>query len=301
MLKFNRESPLLYLSRGLVPRALILVIAAIALMAADQQSGALAGMRGTLMAIVYPTEWLVSAPSTAARNFSANFTARSKLLAENQRLKHDYLLAQIQLERLESAQQENRRLRALLSAVGTMRGHVVAVSVIAMNTAPFANRITINAGRNIGITKNQPLIDAKGIVGQTLHVGPNTSQVMLITDPASAVPVEVARTGLATVAVGTGSLNRMALPYLPNNADIKPGDRLVTSGLGGVYPRGYPVGVVVSVTPQPGDRFAKIEVMPFAQLGREREILLYFAGSSTGDTGDTSGAATGSAAPGAKR
>ncbi|MGH7056780.1 MAG: rod shape-determining protein MreC [Acetobacteraceae bacterium] len=265
-----------------MPRALILVAAAIILMAADQHSGALGGMRGALMAIVYPTEWLVSAPSTAVRNFSANFTARGKLLAENRRLKHDYLVSQIQLERLESAKQENRRLRALLSAVGTMRGHVVAASVIAMNTAPFANRITINAGRNIGVAKGQPLLDAKGIVGQTLHVGPNTTQVMLITDPASAVPVEIARTGLATVAIGTGKLNSLSLPYLPNNADIKPGDRLVTSGLGGIYPQGYPVGVVVSVTPEPSDRFAKIKAAPFAQLGREREVLLYFSGANTG-------------------
>jgi rod shape-determining protein MreC len=280
MLKFNRENPLLYVSRGLVPRALVLVVAAIALMAVDQHSDSLAGLRGALMNIVYPAQWAVSAPSTAARNASDNFASHSQLLAENKRLKHEYLLSQIQLEQLESAKQENRRLRALLSAAGTMRGRVVAVSVLAMNTDPFANRITVNAGRNVGVAKGQPLIDATGIVGQTLNIGAFSSQILLITDPASAIPVEVARTGLATVAVGTGNLNRIKLPYLPNDTHVKVGDRLLTSGLGGVYPRGYPVGVVTSVTPQPGDRFAKIEAEPYARLGREREVLLYFSGAS---------------------
>ncbi|MGH8272815.1 MAG: rod shape-determining protein MreC [Gammaproteobacteria bacterium] len=279
VLKFNRESRLLYITRGLLPRTILLAAAAIALMAVDQHGAVLAQMRGVLMTIVYPTEWLVSAPANTARTFSSNFTAHRSLVAENRRLKHDYLLAQIQLERLESVKRENRRLRELLNAAGSMRGRVVAASVLAMNTDPFANRITINAGHNTGVVKEQPLLDAYGIVGQTLHVGPITSQVMLISDPASAVPVEISRTGLATVAVGTGNLNRITLPYLPNSADVKAGDKLLTSGLGGIYPRGYPVGVVTSVTPQPGSQFAKIEARPFAELGREREVLLYFTGA----------------------
>lgn len=279
MLKFNRESRLTYVSRGLLPRALLLAAAAIALMVTDQHLGALAPIRGVLMTVVYPAEWLVSAPNVAARNAAANFTNRRTLLAENRRLKHDYLLAQIQLEQFESVKRENRRLRTLLNAAGSMRGRVVAASVLAMNTDPFANRITINAGRNIGVRKGQPLLDASGIVGQTLHVGPISSQVMLISDPTSAVPVEISRTGLATVAVGSGNLNRITLPYLPNNADVKVGDKLLTSGLGGLYPRGYPVGVVTAVTPQPGSQFAKIGARPFAELGREREVLLYFGGT----------------------
>lgn len=278
MLRFTPRQRLLQSPRGLALRTLALALAAVALMLLDQHYGLLPRVRGALMAAVYPTQWLVNAPAAGLRELGTDLAARASLLAENRRLKREQLLASARLEHLASLEAENQRLRALLNTAGSMRGRVKVASVLSIDADAFANRITVNAGRNAGVRKGQPLLDANGIVGQTLQVGPLSAQVMLITDTASAVPVEIERTGLATLAVGTGSLNLLSLPYLPNNADIKPGDRLLASGLGGLYPRGYPVGVVTSVTPQPGRRFADVEAQPLARLGREHQVLLYFAG-----------------------
>ncbi len=278
VLRFSPRQRLLQSPRGLALRTLALSLAAVALMLMDQHYELLPRVRGALMAAVYPTQWLVNAPAAGLRELGADLASRASLLAENRSLKHAQLLASVQLERFDSLETENRRLRALLNTAGTMRGRVKVASVLNTNTDAFADRMTVNAGRSAGVYKGQPLLDASGIVGQTLQVGPISAQVMLITDPASAVPVEIERTGLATLAVGTGSLNLLSLPYLPNNADVKPGDRLLASGLGGLYPRGYPVGVVTAVTPQPGRRFAEVEAQPLARLGREHQVLLYFAG-----------------------
>lgn len=277
MLSFSHESRFLRLLRGLAPRALILAAAAIALITVDQHGNSLAPVRSALMGVVYPTQWLVSAPSAGIHELSTMLASRSRLLTQNKRLKHDYLLAQMQLEQLEALRRENRRLRELLNAASTMRGRVAVTTVLSINTSPFANRITINMGAHQGVGKSLPLLDARGIIGQTLHVGALTSQVMLITDPSSAVPVVIKRTDTATIAVGTGSLNLLSLPYLPNSTHVKAGDILLTSGLGGVYPQGYPVGVITRVTPQPDQRFALVEARPLAKLGRENQVLLYFA------------------------
>lgn len=278
MLRFTPRRRLLQSPRGLALRTLVLALAAVALMLMDQHYQLLPRLRGALMTAVYPTQWLVSAPAAGLRDLEADLSSRAALLAENHRLKHAQLLANVQLERLDALEAENRRLRALLNTAGRMRGQVKVASVLSMDANAFTNRITVSAGRNAGVRKGQPLLDANGIVGQTLYVGPISTQVMLITDTASAVPVDIERTGLATLAVGTGSLNLLSLPYLPNNADVKPGDRLLASGLGGVYPRGYPVGVVTTFTPQPGRRFADVTARPLARLGREHQVLLYFAG-----------------------
>lgn len=275
MLTFSHEPRLVRLFRGLVPRALILAAAAIALIVVDQHGSTLAPVRSALMGIVYPTQWLVSAPNGGIRELSTMLASRSQLLSKNKRLQHDYLLAQMQLEQLEALRRENRSLRTLLNAARTMRGRVVATSVLSINTSPFANRITINVGTKQGVKEGQPLLDAQGIIGQTLNVGVLSSQVMLITDPSSAVPVVVKGTRIATIAVGTGSLNVLSLPYLPNNTQVKTGDILLTSGLGGVYPQGYPVGVITRVARQPGQRFALVEARPLANLGRETQVLLY--------------------------
>ncbi|MGH8224800.1 MAG: rod shape-determining protein MreC [Gammaproteobacteria bacterium] len=277
-MRFTPRSRLLQSSRGLALRTLVLALAAIALMLMDRHYDLLPRVRGALMTAVYPAQWLVNAPAAGLRELGTDLASRAALLAENSRLKQEQLLASAHLERLDSLEAENRRLRALLNTAGTMRGRVKVASVLSINTDAFSDRVTVNAGASAGVHKGQPVLDANGIVGQTLQVGPISTQVMLITDPASAVPVEIERTGLATLAVGTGSLNLLSLPYLPNNADVKAGDRLLASGLGGLYPRGYPVGVVTAVTPHPGKRFADVEAQPLARLGREHQVLLYFAG-----------------------
>lgn len=277
--RLTREHRLFHSTRGLGLRTFVLAVAAIALMVLDHQYGSAIGIRSGLSALVYPIEWIVNAPAAAGRTLGEDLGSRRALLAQNRRLSSELLLANASLERLASLEQENARLRELLNTAGRMPGHVTVVSIMTVDLTPFQDLITLNAGLHAGIHKGQPILDSAGIVGQVVHAGPLSSQAMLITDPASAIPVEIARTGLATLAVGTGTLDVLDLPYLPNNADVKPGDRLVSSGLGGRYPRGYPVGVITSVTRQPAERFAEVKAVPAAHLGREHEVLAYFAGN----------------------
>ncbi len=128
----------------------------------------------------------------------------------------------------------------------------------------------------------QPLIDAHGVMGQVIHVSPFSSSALLITDPSHALPVQLNRNGLRSVAVGTGASNTLELTHLPNNADVVVGDIVVTSGLGGRFPSGYPVGTVISVETDTGQPFAKVAVEPAAQLERNREVLLVWPGQEAG-------------------
>jgi rod shape-determining protein MreC len=139
---------------------------------------------------------------------------------------------------------------------------------------PFRQVVLIDKGSSSGLYKGQPVLDADAVVGQVTHTNPYTANVLLITDATHALPVQVQRNGLRTIALGTGLINRLELPHLPNNADIRVGDLLTTSGLGGRFPPGYPVARVVEVRHEPGRPFAWIIAETSAQLDRLREVLL---------------------------
>jgi rod shape-determining protein MreC len=135
-------------------------------------------------------------------------------------------------------------------------------------------RVLVNRGTRNGLFKGQAVLDDKGLLGQTTHVGPFSAEVILITDPEHAVPVQIERTGLRTIAVGTGDTASLALPYLPANADVKTGDVLMTSGLGGVFPAGYPVGRVAEVHRDAVQPLAQVRAVPFASMNIDREVML---------------------------
>jgi rod shape-determining protein MreC len=139
---------------------------------------------------------------------------------------------------------------------------------------PFSQDIVINKGSRDGVSVGQPIVDAEGVMGQVVHVAPFTSTAMLITDPSHAIPVADNRNGLRAIAMGTGSFNRLDIPNLPRNADIQQGDLLVTSGLGGRFPAGYPVATVERVERNPGQSFAEVSARPIAHLEQSREVLL---------------------------
>lgn len=278
-MKAGRDFQLFRPRKGLGTKAFLLLVASIALMAVDHHYNYLTGIRGALATIVYPVEWVVNAPTALSRTMAEEFASHQTLLHENRKLHASLIQARAKLLRLRSLQRENTRLRKLLHASGEIPGHVEVAGILSVDLDPFAHRITLNTGSTRGAHLGQPILDAYGIVGQIIHVSPITSQVMLITDPASAIPVEINRNGLTTLAVGTGDIDALSLPYLPNNANIKVGDLLVTSGLGGRYPRGYPVARVTAVAPQPGARFAQVTATPLAHLGRDHEVLLYFGHS----------------------
>jgi rod shape-determining protein MreC len=139
---------------------------------------------------------------------------------------------------------------------------------------PYSRRIVLNKGTRDGVEQGQSLIDANGIMGQVVHAGTFSSSALLITDPSHALPVQLERSGLRAVALGTGPENLLRLSHVPNSSDVRIGDTLVTSGLGGRFPSGYPVGTVVDVERDSGRPFATIMVEPVAELERNREVLL---------------------------
>jgi rod shape-determining protein MreC len=227
-----------------------------------------------LSVLVYPVETVVNLPHQLVNWASEALAGRARLLAENRALTHRNLVQQAKLERFAALEQENNRLRTLLGSAARIKGHFTIAELLAIDLDPFRQDVMIDKGTRDGVKRGQPLADAHGIMGQVTHAGLFTSQAILITDPNNALPVEVNRTGLNTLALGTGDITRLKLPYLPNHTDIQVGDLLVTSGLGRRFPRGYPVGVVTHVERNPGHPFAKVSAKPLAALNRSHEVLI---------------------------
>jgi rod shape-determining protein MreC len=198
----------------------------------------------------------------------------SQLQAENTALKQQTLLHKTDLLKLATLEKENIRLRALLEKSYKLGEQVMVAELIAVNQAPYEHIVVVDKGTHFGIHSKQPVLDANGVVGQVIRALPLSSEVMLITDPNHAISVEVSRNGLRTIAVGSGQYNRLNLPFLPNNADIVPGDLLITSGLDGTFPQGYPVAIVDKFIQQPNKPFADIFATPVAHLDRDREVLI---------------------------
>lgn len=259
-------------------RFLLLAIAACALMVIDHRTQRLESLREGLSFVVYPVQMLVDAPPRAWRWARTTLAEREALLAENERLKREQLHASAKLQRLEALETENRRLRELLDSTGRLSDRVLVAEILAVDMDPYRQRFNVNRGALDGAYVGQALLDANGIVGQIVNVAPMTSEAVLITDADHAVPVIVTRNGLRTIAVGTGDSGRLRLPYLTNSSDIEVGDLLLSSGLGGVFPAGYPVGRVTEVSRRPGQSFADIIAEPAAALDREREVLLVWTG-----------------------
>jgi rod shape-determining protein MreC len=201
-------------------------------------------------------------------------TARSRLLDENRRLREERLEFLARLQRMEALQAENTRLRALLDSAPRVADRVLVANILSVDLDPFQHRLIIDKGSSDGAYIGQAMLDAGGIVGQITRVEPYSSEAILISDPGHATPVEINRNGLRTIALGTGDSTRITLPYLPNNADIEADDLLVSSGLGGAFPPGYPVGRVLEVERVPGEPFANVTAEPTGALNREREVLL---------------------------
>jgi len=284
------------------PQLFVLCAVAVTLMVLDHRNEYLTGVRKTLSVLLYPVELLVSAPASLRRSVNETLVTRSELLAENQRLKAEALARSARLQKLTALQAENARLRALLDSTARVAEDLLIAEIVTVDMNPFRNTIVINKGSNDGIFVGQPLIDADGVVGQITRDRVFTAEAMLVTDVDHAVPVEIVRNRLRTIAVGTGELNRLSLPFLPRNADVGEGDLLVTSGLGGKFPAGYPVGVVRDVRSVAGQPFLEIDAQPSAALNRIREVLLIKPGDPPpapgGVSTDSAPAAAGTAPAG---
>ncbi|MCX7085582.1 MAG: rod shape-determining protein MreC [Methylococcales bacterium] len=260
-------------------RLLVAVVASVALLVTEHTNSQLGGVRTTLSILVDPLKYLVSLPTSLVEQATDSATSYSALKAENEHLREDQLIHQARLLKFAALEKENIRLRALLENSFKLGEQVLVAELLSVNMAPYEHILVVNKGTRFGVHPQQPVLDANGVVGQVFRALPFTSEIMLITDPNHAIPVQVNRNGLLTIAVGSGQLNRLILPFLPSNADIKPGDLLITSGLGGTFPQGYPVAVVDEFTAQPNKAFATITATPKALLDRNRELMIVWSKS----------------------
>jgi rod shape-determining protein MreC len=255
-------------------RLALLCIFSIGLMALDNQNQHLSGVRRILAASIYPIRVLIDAPFSFGHWIDDTLTTRGMLIDENDDLGRKILIQSARLQRMESLQAENNRLRALLDSTAKVGDRVLIAEIMSVDMNPFRHMIVVNRGSIDGVRVGQALIDAQGIIGQVIRDQIFSAEAILITDVDHALPVELLRNRLRTIAVGTGDLERLSLPFLPRNADVVSGDLLVTSGLGGTFPSGYPVGVVREVISEVGEPFLKISAEPAAALNRVREVLL---------------------------
>ncbi len=259
-------------------RLFLLLACSILLMVLDSREDYLQYIHSKLNIVVYPIQAAVDLPFALADWVSTSLASRRQLLAENRDLRHQQLRSDASVQKMIAIEAENARLRALMDTAALMTDRTMVTEIMAIDLNPYRRLLTINKGSSAGAYRGQALVDAFGIVGQISDLGPLSSQVLLISDPEHAVPVEINRNGLRTIAVGTGDAQILNLPFLPNNADIRLGDLLVTSGLGGVFPAGYPVAEVNQIEVNPSQPFAHVEAAPAAELDKVRELLLIWPG-----------------------
>jgi len=240
----------------------------------DQRHGWMERARFVIQAAAYPVQVAVSSPSSAWTWLQQVTETRDALRAENARLRKQQHELELRTMRYEALARENGELRGLREALPPVAEKWLAAEIVNIHLDSLRQRILINRGSTNGVFKAQVVLDDKGVIGQTTHVGPWSAEVILITDPEHAIPVQVERTGLRTIAVGAGDSTSLALPYLPGNADVKPGDVLVTSGLGGVFPTGYPVARVTEVHRDAVQPLAQVRAIPFANVDTDGEVLL---------------------------
>ena len=254
-------------------RFTLYAILSIVVMFLDQRHGWLEQARFVLQAGAYPVQVAVNSPSSAWSWLNEIFQSRDALRAENARLIKERQELELRSMRYDALARENGELRGLREALPPIADRWLAAEIV---TDSHHQRILINRGTTNGVFKAQVVLDDKGVIGQTVHVGPWSAEVILITNPEHAIPVTIERTGLRTIAVGAGDdeSNSLGLPYLPGNADVKPGDQLVTSGLGGVFPAGYPVGRVTEVHRDAVQPLAQVRATPYGDVNIDREVML---------------------------
>ncbi len=259
-------------------RAVIVCSLTIVLMAVDSRSEMLIDVRRLLAAAAYPVQVLIDSPVAVGRWLGESLATRSQLSTENAALRQQILEQSGQLQRLASLAKENARLRALLESTAKISDRVLVTEIMSVDMNPFRHRVIVNKGTDDDVFVGQALIDADGVVGQITRDRVFSAEAILITDAEHALPVEILRNRLRSIAVGSGQLDQLSLPFLPRNADVVVGDLLVTSGLGGTFPAGYPVGTITAVNSTTGEPFLDVTARPQARLNRIREVLLIWPG-----------------------
>jgi rod shape-determining protein MreC len=259
---------------------LLVCVVAGALIFGHMRSPWLREVESSLSVLATPFYWLADLPYRIKDWGGHTLRDWSSLLDENRKLREQTLILEARVEKMASLSAENTRLRQLLNSSAHLDDSVLIAELVGVSADPLRHVVVINKGRDAGVYVGQAVIDAHGLVGQVIEVSIYYSRVMLITDSTHAVPVQVNRNGVRAIAEGSGLIDEMQLTHLAATMDVKEGDLLVTSGLGGHFPSGYPVAVVTSVDRRP-NAFMKVTARPAAKLDQTRHLLLIFREKST--------------------
>lgn len=272
----DHQHPQAFFVRGPSPlaRLTFFAVLSIALMAVDARLHYLTEIRQGVAVVLHPLEVAVRAPVNAVLYVNDYITTQTNLVHENRQLRQRALLDSADLQRFRTLQVENAHLRNMLSALPAMPQPARLGEIVHSGRDPFSQKVIVNLGARHGITSGQAVIDELGVIGQVTQVYPFSSEVTLVIDKDLAIPVQIERSGLRAIAFGNSRNAAIDLPYLPVNVDIQVGDRLVTSGIDGVYPAGLAVGKVVEIDRKTFAPFARIACVPIAGIQTHRQVLL---------------------------
>ena len=255
-------------------RFLIYATLSLVLLFVDMRWKVMQPVRQVVSVVLYPVQWLATAPVSAVHRMSDFFVTQASLQQENRRLLDEKLVANAQLLRMQELVMEDNQLKRLLTTPQATRGDGVLTEVLYNDRDPFAAKLVLDKGDSAGVKAGQVVIDQLGVVGQITRVQPLTSEVTLINHKNQPVPVQVVRNGLRAVVFGMGHENPLEVRFMPLNSDVKADDVLVTSGIDGTYPTGLPVARVTRVDRNAGSAFARIACDPIADLDKHRFFLI---------------------------
>ncbi|MBH1643799.1 rod shape-determining protein MreC [Stenotrophomonas maltophilia] len=259
-------------------RLLAYLALAITLIVLDDQAGWLARLREQANSLVQPVWALAGLPGKLGNQVKDSAASHTQLVTENRELRNQLLLANARLTRLQTAALDNAQLRELLNVAERSGLDVQLAPILDIDLDPVKQRLVLDAGSREGVHVGQAVIDAGGLMGQVISVTGGTSTVLLLTDPDHAVPVTVARNGVRLIVYGRG--DTLELRDIPLSAGVEVGDEIVTSGLGGRFPAGFPVGTITGLRPDDTHAFLVGELKPAAQLDRGRDVLLLRPGAA---------------------
>jgi rod shape-determining protein MreC len=255
-------------------RLALALLVSVSLILFDHKLDGFSSTRVYLNSLVSPLQYLANLPGKMLSASATRLASHNRLLDLNAELIHQATLMNEQLQLLTLLKLENDRLRRLLGSPVRKDARKVVAELMAVDNNPYSHQIVIDKGSIDGVYEGQPVLDEKGIVGQVMQVGSTNSRVLLIADVTHAIPVRVARNNVRLVAAGSGTLNELIMQHVPHSTDVKEGDLLLSSGLGNVFPEGYPVGRISVIVRDEGRPFAQVRAKPIAQLDRLKYLLL---------------------------
>ncbi len=261
-------------------RLVLLSALSVALMMLDHRGHHLEKIRAGLNTLAYPIQLIAAAPAYVVGGLADFFTTRGTLRVDNEKLLAERQALLARLQQFEALEQENQRLRQMLVSAAQVADKAIAAELVEVSAEPFTRKVVVAKGAKNGVYVGQSVIDAHGIMGQVTQVAGDVSRVTLITDAGHAIPVLNNRSGLRALVFGTGNPDTVKVPYLTANADIQEGDLLVSSGMGGTFPPGYPVARVTKIVNDPNEAFLSITAKPAAQLNHGKQVLLIWRGNA---------------------